>query len=133
MHQGAVLPLSEQERHYWSKIQEISDQEDAVILSRKVREADVEPGLAVDQVKVHPPQAFIFPHAQKIHLKNGLTVLYAGNNYLPKIDILIDFEAKQTFDPEGKEGLSNFVPPCYLKEQKTILLRNLLIRLKRMV
>ena len=118
MHSGSVLPLHEQDKAYSVKLQEIADYEDSVILTRRVREAGVEEGSCVTTIEANPPQPFTFPRAQTVYLENGLKVLSCTNASLPKIDIIIDFLAKQTYDPQGKEGLSYFVALMLLEGTK---------------
>ncbi len=118
MHVGSVLPLQERDKAYFVKLQEISDYEDSVILNRRIREEGIEEGSCVVGIEANPPQPFTFPRAQTIHLENGLKVLSYNNSALPKIDIIIDFLAKQTYDPQGKEGLSYFVASMLLEGTK---------------
>lgn len=109
MHKGEVMPLAAEERDYWLELQEISDAEDQRILSLRLRGQKVEEGKCVVDVTARPPKPFHFPQARKLLLNNGLKVLYHDSATLPKIDIIIDFETKQQYDPPGKEGLSSFV------------------------
>lgn len=109
MHKGQVLPLPKEEKAYWLELQELSDQLDQKILSGRVREEVLEGGRCVLNIEVKEPQPFTFPRAQSFHISNGLKVLYYNNDSLPKIDIVVESEVKQTYDPEGKEGLCYFV------------------------
>lgn len=109
MHKGAVLPLAPEERSYWIQLQEISDQEDERVLKQRSRTEVVEEGKCVTEIQARPPKPFTFARAKMLYLDNGLKVLYCNNPLLPKIDILIDFDAKQEYDPAGKEGVCSFV------------------------
>lgn len=109
MHMGSVLPLKESERHYWQKLQEISDQEDARVLDRKVRKVEVDEGECVYSVPVQPPVVFDYPSASTVYLSNDLKVLYYDNAWLPKIDLVGDFKAKYYYDPHDRQGLGAFV------------------------
>lgn len=118
MQKGAVEPLAEQEKKYWLELQEISDQEDERILSGRTREEAVEEGCFVKEIHVRPPKPFTYPRAKVFELDNGLKVLAHESDYLPKIDIIIDFVADHLFDPKGKEGLSAFVASLLLEGTK---------------
>ena len=115
MHQGTVLPIAEQDKKRWIELQEISDQEDAQILAGKTRQAAVEAAKCAYDIVVHKPKPFSFPKAQIITLSNGLKVLYHSHEYLPKIDIIIDFKAKYYYDPQNLQGLSAFVANMLLE------------------
>jgi zinc protease len=80
MHTGSLLPLAEEERAYWLKLQEIADQEDELILSRRTREEGVEPARGAVDVVVHPPKPFSFARADLFYLDNGLNVLSHNND-----------------------------------------------------
>ena len=118
MQRGAIEFLAESEKNYWLELQEISDEEDARILSGKTRDEAVEDGCYVKDVVVHPPKPFKFPQAQILTLENGLKVLSHETTHLPKIDIIVDFLADQMYDPQGKEGLSAFVAALVLEGTK---------------
>jgi len=109
MHEGYIMPIAAGEQHYWNSYQEISDEEDHRILSRIVRESDIEDGAHVLSINVRPPQPFAFPRAQETKLKNGLTVLLHHNPLLPTMDVILDLEVKSFFDPENKQGLCLFL------------------------
>ncbi len=118
MHKGAVLPLAPEERDYWLELQEISDQEDERVLSQKARTEVVEQAKCAVNIVAQPPKPFTFARAKTVYLDNGLKVLYCSNATLPKVDLLIDFEARQQYDPIGKEGLSSFVANLLLEGTK---------------
>ncbi len=115
MHKGIILPLTEAQRAEWLALQEESDKQDAVILSRKVRESVVECGVFVEQVTVNEAARFTYPHAQKSVLSNGLSVLWHPAKQTPKIDIILDFKAAPYYDPENAQGLVNFMSEMMLE------------------
>ncbi len=118
-HMGSVMPLAESDKQLWLQLQEKSDQEDQLILSRKVREEGVEPVRHAPSVVVHPPKPFTFARSELFYVpKNALKVLWYNNATLPKIDIIIEFTANQVYDPVGKEGLSSFVAALLLEGTK---------------
>jgi len=118
MHEGYLEQFPEEEKGNWLAVQDISDEEDAKILAGKERTDEVEPGSFVDQVVVYPPKQFSFPRAKNLALDNGLKVLYHSSSHVPKIDIILDFEADHQYDPQGKEGLSSFVAAMMLEGTK---------------
>lgn len=109
MHRGSVLPLPEREKQYWLGLQERSDEEDALVLSRITREALVENGVHVENISVLPPKDFHFPRSESLQLSNGLKVLFYNNPKQLKIDVILDFKAKHYFDPEDRQGLCTFL------------------------
>jgi zinc protease len=109
MHIGMVLPLPQEEKQTWLKLQELSDQEDARILSERIRTTPVEPPAYAQNIIIKEPGAFNFPKAQSFKADNGLKVLYYNNPNTPKINLVIEFKARPYYDPEGKQGLYNFV------------------------
>jgi len=108
-HEGYIMPIAHEEQKYWSTYQEQSDEEDCRILSRIVRDAEIEEGVHVINIQAHPAKQFIFPRAEEIKLKNGLVVLLYHNPLIPTIDVVIDAEVKSYFDPEDKQGLCLFL------------------------
>ncbi len=124
MHKGMVLPLAAEDKKYWVQLQEISDAEDQRILSRRTREEEVEAGRCVAQVAVKEPKSFTFARATTLHLENGLKILYSHNPQLPKIDIIVDFEARHTYDPVDKQGLGSFVAALLLEGTKNYTAEN---------
>ncbi len=109
MHKGSVMPLPDSEKEHWLALQQESDKADAVILSRKVRQTQVEPGRYVDQVKTKEPVAFAVPQHKKTMLSNGLPVLYHQADRGDKVEILLEFDAQYYYDPDHLQGLGNFV------------------------
>lgn len=117
-HIGKILPIKEQDKKYWLSVQELSDQEDSKILSIRQRHIEVESPKCAALIKVNQPKSFNFLKAKKLYLSNGLKVLYGNNDNLPKIDMLLDFKVKHTYDPEDKLGLCSFVFDMLLEGTK---------------
>ena len=105
---ASVLPLPEGEQDYWSLLQHKSDEEDNIILKRKIRESEVEKGVEVHDIIPEVPKPFDFPKAKKHSLSNGLELLYYHNVGVGKIELVMEFKANQQYD-EDKLGLSGFV------------------------
>ncbi len=109
MHKGFVLPLPSSEKKEWAALQVSSDNDDAGILSARVRTTGVEPASYAKTVHAHDPVEFAFPKSELCTLTNGLKVYYYDNPLTPKINIILEFKARSYFDPEDKQGLYNFV------------------------
>lgn len=109
MHKGMVLPLREEEKEQWDALQKESDMEDERILTARVRTTPVEPPVYTQSIAVKEPTQFNFPKPQVLYLDNGLKVLYRHNPNTPKIDLILEFKARNYHDPEDKQGLCNFV------------------------
>ncbi len=109
MHKGSLLPLPVSEKEHWLAIQQESDKADAVILSRKVRETQVEPGRYVHKVATKESAAFGVPQHERVVLHNGLQILYHKTDRGDKVEILVEFDAQYYYDPDHLQGLGNFV------------------------
>jgi zinc protease len=118
MHKGFVLPLPEQEKGAWAKLQKISDEEDNRILAARVRNEPVEQPVYAKTVVVKDPELFDYPKAESMELGNGVKVFSYYNDNTPKIDLLLDLKAKHYFDPSHKLGLSLFVSKMLLEGTK---------------
>ena len=109
MHQGKLLPLSQEDKNLWLTFQEQSDAEDNKILSQIARQAVVEDGSHVHTIRIQEASPFDFPKPKSFTLPNGVTIFYCHNPNIPKIDLLLDFKAKSYYDPENLQGLSLFM------------------------
>jgi len=112
---GKLLPINKEDKDRWLELQKISDEEDAKVLSNKARESLVEEGLKVHEIEVKELKEFKFPKYDIFHLSNGLEVLVYDNPGLPKIDMILEFKSKYYYDPEDKQGLTNFVSAMLLE------------------
>lgn len=118
MNYGTVLPMDQEDKPYWQSVQKISDQEDARILSKIKRTAEVEQGVHVHAVQKAKPKDFIFPRANKFTLKNGIKVYSYHNANIPKIELILNLQAKHFYDPEHLQGLYSFVTAMMLEGSK---------------
>lgn len=109
MHKGMILPLPEEEKETWVKLQQVSDEEDARILSARVRETEVEAPKFAKTMQIKKSTTFAFPKAQTCTLKNGLKALYYNNKNTPKINIHLSLKAQDYYDPENMQGLYSFL------------------------
>lgn len=109
MHKGAVLPLCDSEKEHWAGLQQESDEEDARILAARTRTTEVEPARQAKNVVIHKAKPFMFPKSEKTVLKNGMKLFSYNNTTVPKIHIVLQLKARSYYDPEGKEGISNFI------------------------
>lgn len=105
LHGGKVLPLSDDDKKQWKKLQELSDLEDQRILDGRMRTTEMEAPLYALSVHPNPAQKFDFYKATKKELSNGLTVLYYNTTQLPKIDLVISFKAKSYHEPKELAGI----------------------------
>lgn len=115
VHRGAVLPLPEQEKERWAKLQLDSDKVDNEIMSARVRETKVEEPRYTQSVKIEEPGVFEFPKAKQFTLSNGVKVLFHNNDNTPKINLLLSLKVKSYYDPDDKQGLCNFVADMLLE------------------
>ncbi|RTL06816.1 insulinase family protein [Candidatus Dependentiae bacterium] len=115
MHEGAVLPLVEEEKPVWQHLQEISDNEDQQILAARVRTLPVQPAFFADKILAQDPIPFAYAKPETFAMKNGLQVIYSDTNVIPKISVVLSFKAQHFYDPDDKQGLYNFVS-CMMTE-----------------
>jgi zinc protease len=115
MHEGAVLPLVEEEKPIWQALQENSDEEDQQILSARERTLPVQPPLAALHVKGQNPVPFAYAKPSTFVMDNGLKIVYSTTKVIPKISVVLSFKAQHFYDPEDKQGLHNFVA-CMMTE-----------------
>lgn len=120
VNKGTLLAMEENQVQDWLKLQEESDKQDEVILSRKVRETTVECGIYVEKIVAQEAVEFKYPQAKKETLDNELILLTHTNNKTPKIDLVLDLQVRPFYDPEDKQGLLNFVRHLLIEGTKTM-------------
>jgi zinc protease len=109
MHHGILLPLPQEERTQWVKLQQAADELDNKILSARVRTTTVEGPKYAKTVVIEEPRAFDFPKPDVFTLSNGIKVFSYYNGNTPKINLVLSFKAKSYYDPLDQQGLYNFV------------------------
>jgi len=115
---GMVLPLPEEEKKEWLALQAASDLQDEKILSVRQRSTEVEGPSYVNKIKAGTPGLFDFPKAQVSTTKNGIKLLSHHNGNTPKINLILQFKAKDYYDPQDKQGLYNFVTQMMIEGTK---------------
>jgi len=105
---GYILPIKDEYRQYWVKLQELSDFEDNRVLSNIKRDIDIEEGKCVYNIEVKAPIPFIYPKSKTGYISNGLKILSYNNANLPKINLILDFKSKYYYDPKDLQGLGLF-------------------------
>jgi len=118
MHTGAILPLTVKDEKKWQELQNVSDQEDEMILSTRVRKTLLEQPRYANNINIKDPEVFNFPKSKRLTLSNGVKVLYHDNNKTPKINLLLDFRAKYFYDLDNMQGLYNFVTNMMIESTK---------------
>lgn len=109
MHSGLILPLDENDKKEWAKLQKESDEYDVKFLAARGRTSPIEPPSYVKNITVKEAERFDFPKYQTIVLSNGLKVLYYNNPNTPKINLMVDFKARPYYDSDLLPGLYQFV------------------------
>ncbi len=118
MHRGFVMPLPEQEKIAWAKLQKNSDEQDSEILKARIRTEPIEAPRHAHEVAIKEPHRFSYPKATISKLANELKIFAYNNQNTPKVDIVLDFKGKHYYDPQGKEGLSLFMSKMMLEGTK---------------
>ncbi len=104
---GAVLPIAQQDKALWKSYQDVSDAQDAQVLSAITRETAVEDGSQVHSLSAEYIQpVFNYPQAKKAVMPNGLKIFYHHDPSVSKIEVILDFQGKYFYDPEDKQGLT---------------------------
>jgi len=106
---GLILPLPEEERAAWKKIQEESDAEDKRILNARTRTSGIEEPSYAKKIEAAEQDEFHYPKPETFMLNNGTKILYHHTDVTPKINLVIDLKASEYCDPENKQGLFGFV------------------------
>lgn len=109
MHTGLLLPLSEQDKKEWVKMQKESDEYDVKFLAARPRTTPIEPPLYAKKIKPKEATAFDFPKASMVTLSNGIKVLYYNNPSTPKINLILSLKARDFYDSQKLPGLYNFL------------------------
>ncbi|MFA6066555.1 MAG: pitrilysin family protein [Candidatus Babeliaceae bacterium] len=109
MHSGVVMPLPEEHKEYWTQLQQASDKIDEQVLSGITRETEVEESVFAHTITREISSRFNFPQAKTATLSNGLKIFYHHDPHLPKVELILDLQAKYYYDPVGEQGLSMFV------------------------
>lgn len=120
MNTGFVVQLDESDADQWLALQELSDEQDARILSQRVRESRLEPHRYAHLVHPGKPAPFTYPSYAKETLANGCSLLWHHREILPKIDLILEFKAKYYDDPIDKQGLNDFVFDMLLEGTKQL-------------
>ena len=109
MHQGFVLPLPEEEKEQWLKLQKQSDELDARILAAHTRTTPVEGPRYANKIEPKIPKKFDFPKPNEAQLDNGLKLLWFNSQNTPKINLVLELKAKHLHDPNDLPGLTKFM------------------------
>lgn len=105
MHKAFLLPIADAEKENLLHLQEESDNEDAAVLSGKIRTTPVEPPHYALQLKVENYHQLEYPAAQHFLLSNGLYVSYYHRPAVRKIVALIELKANGQYDSTELPGL----------------------------
>lgn len=108
-HTGTLLPLSEQDKKEWLKMQKESDEYDVKFLAARPRTTPIEAPLYAKKIKPKEATFFDFPKASSFTLSNGLKVLYYDNTNTPKIALILSLKARSYYDSEKLPGMYNFL------------------------
>ncbi len=109
MHTSMILPLPEQEKKAWQRLQEQSNAQDAQLLKDKKRKTEVEPGKYVHTLSTKEPKIQQIAQPQEFILKNGLKVISIHNDTVPKIEVTLKLKANGWYESIDKAGLYNLV------------------------
>jgi len=109
MHKGMILPLSQEDKQIWQKMQQAADEEDALVLKQRVRESAIE---AANYANTVQPKPLVFDRILtpcECTLSNGLRVLYCHTSNVPKISVSLRLQAQEEYEDKNTPGLYNFM------------------------
>lgn len=109
MNTGTILPLSEQDKKEWTRMQKESDEYDVRFLAARARNTPIEAPSYAKKIKPKEATFFDFPKASNFVLSNGLKVLYYNNSSTPKINLILSLKARDYYDSQDLPGLYNFL------------------------
>ncbi len=109
MNSGLLLPLSEQDKQEWRKMQKESDEYDVKFLQARPRTSPIEGPLYAKKIKPKEASHFDFPKYSTLELSNGIKVFYYKNANTPKIDLILELKARGYYDSAQLPGLYNFM------------------------
>ncbi|MBP6869311.1 insulinase family protein [Candidatus Babeliales bacterium] len=117
-HEGQVLSIPQADIARLNKLQQLSDEEDSLMLGAKEREEDLEEGSQVHNIFLNPkkPAAYITPQAAR--LSNGLDLIWSNDDVVDIVECQFDLAAKSYYDPQGLEGLGYIVSKMMMEGTK---------------
>ena len=108
-HQGKVLPIPQADIARLTKLQELSDQQDSVMLDAKEREEEVGTGSYVHSVFLNPKKPAVYPKPESMVLKNGLDCVWLHDTTVDIVELQLSLVAKNYFDAPELEGIGYIV------------------------
>ncbi len=115
---GILLPFTGHERDAWFEQQERDDAHDQEMLAKRQRTTPLEPAVVAPQVVAQPTMPFNFTKHLTMGLDTGLRVLVYNNQELPKIELILELKDQYVYDPQDKQGISNFMNALLLEGTK---------------
>jgi zinc protease len=109
MHEGILLPISDEEKPFAQKWQKRSDDLDTQILEKKVRTSDIQPIQWAKNVQPAVLQKLAIAIPEQCELANGLRVFFHHDATIPKISALLTLSANAYHDCPEKPGLYNMM------------------------
>jgi len=114
-HQGEVVAIPPAHIDYLNRLQQESDEQDALILGAKQRETLVEEGSYVHTIVLNEKSAFDYSKPDSTKLKNGINLLWLHNDTVDIVEIQLDLKANHYYDQEDKQGLGFVVSRMLLE------------------
>lgn len=108
-HTGMILPLSQQDKLEWARMQKESDEYDVKFLAARPRTSQIEEPSYAKQIQPKDATQFDFPKYSTMRLPNGIKVLYYQNDATPKINLILSLKARDYYDSIQHPGLYNFL------------------------
>jgi len=114
-HQGEILAIPHADISRLNKLQELSDAQDAQILSAKQREDEVEQGSYVNSIELNPKARVHYAQPQCAMLSNGLELIWLDSDIVDTVECQFDLVAKNYYDPQDLPGLGYVVSKMLLE------------------
>ncbi|MBT3455943.1 insulinase family protein [bacterium] len=125
MNKGVVLPLPDDEKSRWLRMQDETDTADAKRLEGIEKNNKISLPKYALTVKPKRPESYSFPRAETFYLENGMKILYNNSNDLPKVCVFLCLKAEWFFDSESLPGIYSFLSEMLLEGTKNYTSTNL--------
>ncbi len=117
-HQGQVLVIPQKDIVRLTQLQEESDKEDFEKLESIQREELVEQGSYVHTISLNPKKPADYSKPSDITLANGLECLWISSDTVDTVEVQLELQAKNYYDPEDLQGLGFVVSRMLLEGTK---------------
>ena len=107
--QGEVVAIPQAQMAHLNRLQQESDEQDALILGAKQRETLVEDGSYVHTIVLNEKHKFDYSKPGSMKFDNGLELIWLNSDVVDIVEIQLEMKANHYYDAQDKQGLGNIV------------------------